>query len=83
MVAVDGTTRVLIVEDEESYREALTAGLAREGFAVESAADGPEALRRFADDPPTSSFWTCCFQACTGSRCAVGCSAWLRCPLSW
>ncbi len=52
MVAVDGTTRVLIVEDEESYREALTAGLTREGFAVESAADGPEALRRFADDPP-------------------------------
>jgi two-component system response regulator RegX3 len=38
---------VLVVDDEESYRQALEAGLSREGFAVELAADGHEALRLF------------------------------------
>ncbi len=38
---------VLVVDDEESYRQALAAGLAREGFAVETAADAHEALRLF------------------------------------
>ena len=48
----DEPVRVLVVEDEASYREALASGLAREGFAVEFAADGREALDRFAADPP-------------------------------
>ena len=38
---------VLVVDDEDSYRQALTSGLAREGFTVELAADGHEALRLF------------------------------------
>jgi len=46
------TATILIVEDEESYRVALTAGLAREGYEVELANDGLDALRRFADHPP-------------------------------
>jgi len=45
-------TRILVVEDEESYREALQAGLGKEGFEVELAADGLDALRRFAERPP-------------------------------
>ncbi|MCE9594320.1 MAG: response regulator transcription factor [Planctomycetes bacterium] len=32
--------RVLIVEDSEALRDSLRAGLAREGFAVDAAADG-------------------------------------------
>ena len=52
MVAVDESIRVLVVEDEESYRQALASGLGREGFIVEVAADGVEALRLFAEDPP-------------------------------
>jgi two-component system response regulator RegX3 len=52
MVAVDESTRVLVVEDEESYRQALSSGLVREGFVVEVAADGPEGLRLFTDNPP-------------------------------
>jgi two-component system response regulator RegX3 len=39
--------RVLVVEDEPSYVEALVTGLEREGFAVEVAGDGVEALERF------------------------------------
>ena len=38
---------VLVVEDEPSFVEALTVGLTREGFRVQTAADGMEALNRF------------------------------------
>lgn len=38
---------VLVVEDEPSFVEALTIGLHREGFRVEVAVDGMEALQRF------------------------------------
>ena len=38
---------VLVVDDEESYRQALAAGLSQEGFAVELAADGHDAVRLF------------------------------------
>lgn len=44
--------RVLVVEDEESYREALQAGLKNEGFEIELAEDGPEGLRCFAEHTP-------------------------------
>jgi two-component system response regulator RegX3 len=43
----DNRPLVLVVDDEESYRQALASGLNREGFAVEMAADGHEALRLF------------------------------------
>jgi two-component system, OmpR family, response regulator RegX3 len=43
----DNRPLVLVVDDEESYRQALASGLAREGFAVECAGDGHEALRLF------------------------------------
>ncbi|MDU7360381.1 MAG: response regulator transcription factor [Propionibacteriaceae bacterium] len=40
-------TRILIIEDEESYRDALTFMLQKEGFDVASAADGAEGLAEF------------------------------------
>jgi len=43
---------VLIVEDEESFIEALTVGLRKEGFRVEIARDGLEAILRFDDVKP-------------------------------
>jgi len=45
--ARDNRPLVLVVDDEESYRQALASGLNREGFAVEAAGDGHEALRLF------------------------------------
>jgi two-component system response regulator RegX3 len=45
--ARDNRPLVLVVDDEESYRQALVSGLQREGFAVEIAGDGHEALRVF------------------------------------
>jgi two-component system, OmpR family, response regulator RegX3 len=41
--------RVLLVEDEESFIDALSIGLDREGFEVEVARDGQEAVQRFHD----------------------------------
>jgi len=43
----DSPVTVLIVEDEESFVEALVVGLKREGFLVKVARDGAEALRLF------------------------------------
>jgi two-component system, OmpR family, response regulator RegX3 len=40
-------TRVLVVEDEESYSDALAYVLGKEGFDVHIAATGPEALSDF------------------------------------
>jgi two-component system, OmpR family, response regulator RegX3 len=44
--------RILIVEDDESYREALHAGLSMEGYEIEPAADDNDGLRRFAAHLP-------------------------------
>jgi two-component system, OmpR family, response regulator RegX3 len=48
----DQAVRVLVVEDEESYREALDVALRNEGYEVELAPDGPEGLRRFTQRIP-------------------------------
>ena len=43
---------ILVVDDEQSYRDALSIALQREGFLVETAADGPEAIARFDATTP-------------------------------
>ena len=43
--------RVLIVEDSETLRDSLRSGLAREGFAVDTAADGEEGARLARNNP--------------------------------
>ena len=40
-------TRVLVVEDEESFSDALSYMLRKEGFEVAVAATGPDALEQF------------------------------------
>ena len=47
-----GSPSILVVDDEESYQEALVAGLSREGYRVEAVSNGPDALRRFGEQPP-------------------------------
>ena len=46
------TPTILLVEDEDSFVEALTVGLNREGFRVEVAQDGATALARFHEVQP-------------------------------
>ncbi len=48
----DRPTSVLVVEDEDSFVEALTVGLKREGFHVTVARDGAEALELFGELDP-------------------------------
>ncbi len=43
---------VLVVDDEASYRDALSVALSAEGFLVETAADGVEALEKFESSRP-------------------------------
>src|SRR5437660_2941520 len=44
---LDQRTTVLLVEDEESFVDALVVGLQREGFRVQVARDGVEAVELF------------------------------------
>jgi DNA-binding response OmpR family regulator len=44
--------RVVVVDDERHIREMLTIGLEREGFDVQAAADGVEALSMIRDAAP-------------------------------
>jgi DNA-binding response OmpR family regulator len=46
-----GTTRILIVDDEQSVQTLLGYPLRKEGYHVTSALDGREALDRFAESP--------------------------------
>jgi two-component system, OmpR family, response regulator RegX3 len=52
LVHPDKAVRVLVIEDEESYREALAVGLGNEGYDIELAEDGPDGLRRFSEQIP-------------------------------
>lgn len=45
-------TSVMIVEDENTLREALAYLLKKEGYAVSEAADGEQALSKFEKDSP-------------------------------
>ena len=47
-MADDRGPRVLVIEDEESYRASLKVLLTREGFRVALAATGPEGVQAFA-----------------------------------
>ena len=44
-----GTGRILIVEDEDMVRAVAERALVRQGYVVETASDGEEALEMFAD----------------------------------
>jgi two-component system response regulator RegX3 len=44
---------ILVVDDEQSYRDALAIALEREGFRVALAADGQEAIARFEEAQPS------------------------------
>ncbi|MBD0671366.1 response regulator transcription factor [Streptomyces sp. CBMA156] len=45
-------SRVLLIEDDDSVREALTLGLRRQGHEVRAAATGEEGLERAHAEPP-------------------------------
>jgi two-component system, OmpR family, response regulator MprA len=46
------SAKILVIDDEERIRQFLQRGLTFEGYRVETAADGPEALDKVRDNPP-------------------------------
>ncbi|MFD7506457.1 response regulator transcription factor [Streptomyces sp. NPDC059850] len=46
------TSRILVVDDEPSVREAIGRALRSEGYEVDTAGDGLAALRRIDEEPP-------------------------------
>ena len=52
MMTLTDTISVLVIEDEESFIEALVVGLKREGFLVTVARDGIEGLEQFERSRP-------------------------------
>jgi two-component system response regulator RegX3 len=49
---IEGGTKILLVEDEESLADSVRYSLEREGFSVSVAADGRRAMERFRGDRP-------------------------------
>ncbi|MGW1912334.1 response regulator transcription factor [Streptomyces sp. NPDC002076] len=52
MTDTAGSGAVLVVDDDAAIRRSLERGLRLSGFAVRTAADGPEALAAIRDTPP-------------------------------
>ncbi len=50
--AVSHGIKVLVIEDDQFLRDLMRTKLAREGFDVSTAIDGPEGLERIANDRP-------------------------------
>ncbi|MFY9344491.1 MAG: response regulator [Planctomycetota bacterium] len=51
--ATQRSTRILLVEDEPLTAEVFARALARDGFVVDVARDGRQALRKFLDQVPS------------------------------
>ena len=67
-------TRVLVVEDEESFSDALSYMLRREGFEVAVAGTGPDALSEFDRSGADLVLPTSC-PGCPAPRCAGRCGS--------
>ena len=76
-------TTVLVVEDEESFIGALSVGLRREGFRVQVARDGAQALDLFDAVNPDLVLLDVMLPASAASTCAGSSASAARCRSSW
>ena len=74
---------ILVVDDEQSYRDALSVALQREGFLVETAADGPEAIERFDATRPALVLLDVMLAEDLGHRRAASCARGRASRSSW
>lgn len=68
-------SRILIVEDEESFSDPLSYLLEKEGFEVTVAADGNEALSVFERDSADLILLDLMLPGCPAPRCVVRCAS--------
>jgi len=66
-------SEILVVDDDPAVSGSLDRALRLEGYEVETASDGTEALRSLAVASPTRSSSTSSSPMSTASRCAGGC----------
>ncbi len=72
--------RILVVDDEPSYLDALTISLEAEGFEVVAAEDGFVALEMFRSSNPTWSLLDLMLATCLGSGRVPGHPSDQQCP---
>lgn len=72
-------TTILVVEDEDSYREPLTFQLTREGFEVVAVADGNAALEAFERGGVDLVLLDVMLPGMSGWRSAVSCGSGPTC----
>ena len=73
---------ILVVDDDPLVAAALRRPLAYEGFEIEVAASGEEALTRALDHPPDLVILDVLLPGWTAWRCAGGCARPVRWPCS-
>ena len=76
-------TRILIIEDEESYREALTFMLRKEGFDVVAEPDGEAGIAEYERNGADLVLLDLMLPACREPRCAVSCVLAATSRSSW
>jgi two-component system response regulator RegX3 len=72
-----------VVEDEESFSDALSYMLRKEGFEVAVAATGTHALTEFDRNGADIVLLDLMLPRCRAPRCAGSCARSPPCPSSW
>ena len=75
-------TRVLVVEDEESFSDAISYLLRKEGFEVAVCATGPDALSAFDRSGADLVLLDLMLPGCPAARCAGPCGPGPTCRSS-
>ena len=75
-------TRILVVEDEESFSDPLSYLLRREGYEVAVAADGHQALAEFERSGADLVLLDLMLPGCRAPRCAGSCARRAPCRSS-
>ena len=78
----DGPSRILVVDDDATVSEVVARYLERDGFVVETVADGRVALDRALADPPDLVVLDLMLPGMDGLEVAGGCGRWRRCRSS-
>ena len=73
-------TRVLVVEDEESFSDAISYMLRKEGFEVAVCATGPDALETFDRTGADLVLLDLMLPACRAVKCAGPSGSGRACP---
>lgn len=75
--------RILVVDDDRAVRESLRRSLSFNGYSVELAQDGVEALDLIANNRPDAVVLDVMMPRLDGPRCAGGCAAPATTCRSW